>query len=181
MQTAATCTSKGTTKYTCACGYSYTSQNIAINPNNHTGSEVKGGTKDVHSKYSCCGATIKNGSSHSYTQSVSVAATCTAKGTTKYTCSCGYSYTSQNIAALGHDYVGKVTTEPTYTTDGVKTYTCSRCNDSYTEVIPKKEGGLVYIDNGTTFVAYQVYIDNGTSWDLYIPYIDNGSSWDMCC
>lgn len=39
--------------------------------------------------------------------------------------------------------------------------------------------GFIYIDNGTSFDAYQVYIDNGTSWDLYIPYVDNGSSWDM--
>ncbi len=39
--------------------------------------------------------------------------------------------------------------------------------------------GLVYIDNGTSWSAYQVYIDNGTSWDLYIPYIDNGTSWDL--
>ena len=39
--------------------------------------------------------------------------------------------------------------------------------------------GLVYIDNGTSWDAYQVYIDNGTSWDLYMPYIDNGSSWDL--
>lgn len=40
--------------------------------------------------------------------------------------------------------------------------------------------GLVYIDNGSKFEAYQVYIDNGSSWDLYMPYIDNGSSWDSC-
>ena len=40
--------------------------------------------------------------------------------------------------------------------------------------------GLVYIDNGTEFVAYQVYIDNGTSWDLYVPYIDNGTDWEIC-
>lgn len=39
--------------------------------------------------------------------------------------------------------------------------------------------GCIYIDNGTSFDAYQVYIDNGTSWDLCIPYIDNGSSWDI--
>lgn len=42
------------------------------------------------------------------------------------------------------------------------------------------DGGLVYIDNGSTLEAYSVYIDNGSSWDLYIPYIDNGSSWDIC-
>ena len=38
---------------------------------------------------------------------------------------------------------------------------------------------VFYIDNGTSFDAYQCYIDNGTSWDLYTPYIDNGTSWDM--
>ena len=39
--------------------------------------------------------------------------------------------------------------------------------------------GLVYIDNGTGWDAYQCYIDNGTSWDAYMPYIDNGTSWDL--
>lgn len=38
--------------------------------------------------------------------------------------------------------------------------------------------GVVWIDNGSSFEAYQCYIDNGTSWDLCVPYIDNGSSWD---
>jgi hypothetical protein len=36
---------------------------------------------------------------------------------------------------------------------------------------------VVYIDNESTFEAYQVYVDNGTSWELYIPYIDDGSNW----
>lgn len=40
--------------------------------------------------------------------------------------------------------------------------------------------GVVYIDNGSGFDAYQVYIDNGTSWDRYVPYVDNGSGWGMC-
>lgn len=40
--------------------------------------------------------------------------------------------------------------------------------------------GVVYIDNGSSFDAYQVFIDNGTSWDQYIPYVDNGSDWDTC-
>lgn len=39
--------------------------------------------------------------------------------------------------------------------------------------------GLVYIDNGTKFEAYQCYIDNGSSWDLYMPYVDNGSSFEL--
>ena len=40
--------------------------------------------------------------------------------------------------------------------------------------------GLIYIDNGTSFDAYQVYIDNGTDWDLYMPYIDDGTDWGLC-
>lgn len=39
--------------------------------------------------------------------------------------------------------------------------------------------GVVYIDNGSSWDAYQCYIDNGSSWDLYIPYIDDGSSWSV--
>lgn len=37
--------------------------------------------------------------------------------------------------------------------------------------------GVIYIDNGTGFDAYQVYIDNGESWDLYIPYVDDGTDF----
>lgn len=48
-----------------------------------------------------------------------------------------------------------------------------------TMTVTYTEGGLVYIDNGSGWDAYQVYIDNGSSWDRYIPYIDNGTSWDQ--
>jgi hypothetical protein len=40
--------------------------------------------------------------------------------------------------------------------------------------------GVVYIDNGTEFVAYQVFIDDGTTWKQYIPYIDTGTAWVEC-
>ena len=39
-------------------------------------------------------------------------------------------------------------------------------------------GGIVYIDNGTTFEPYLPYIDNGTSWNLYLAYVDDGTSWE---
>lgn len=39
-------------------------------------------------------------------------------------------------------------------------------------------GGLVYIDNGTQFEAYQMFIDSGTNWDQVIPYMDNGTEWN---
>ena len=99
VTTAATCTTKGTTTYTCGCGYSYTSQNVAINASNHSGSVVNGGTSGVHTKYNCCGATVST--THSYTSKVTTAATCTTNGVRTYTCGCGYSYT-ETIAATGH-------------------------------------------------------------------------------
>jgi hypothetical protein len=40
--------------------------------------------------------------------------------------------------------------------------------------------GVIYIDNGASFDAYQIFIDNGTSLDEYIPYIDNGTDFDIC-
>ena len=42
------------------------------------------------------------------------------------------------------------------------------------------KGGIVYIDNGTSFDEYEVWIDNGTTWEQYQVFIDNGTSWDEC-
>ena len=39
--------------------------------------------------------------------------------------------------------------------------------------------GLVYIDNGQGWDAYEIFIDNGVGWDKYVPYIDNGIGWDL--
>lgn len=71
---------------------------------------------------------------HSYTSSVTTAATCTTNGVRTYTCSaCGHSYT-ETISAAGHSYSASVTS-PTCTEDGENVYTCSRCGDSYSETI----------------------------------------------
>ena len=70
---------------------------------------------------------------HSYT-AVVTAPTCTEKGYTTHTCSCGHSYVDTYTDALGHAWDnGKVTKEPTETETGVKTFTCTRCGDAYTE------------------------------------------------
>ncbi len=39
--------------------------------------------------------------------------------------------------------------------------------------------GLVYIDDGTQFVAAQVFIDNGSNWEQYMAYIDNGTEFEL--
>ena len=135
VTTAATCTSAGVTTYTCtgctdsytvaapaAKGHSYADATCtapksctscgattgSVNSSNHTGSSTYGGTSGVHTKYSCCGATIST--SHSYTVDSGVqysAATCTAKRKNYLKCSCGYnpkssSYVVEVGSALGH-------------------------------------------------------------------------------
>ena len=73
---------------------------------------------------------------HSYT-AVVTAPTCTEKGYTTHTCSCGHSYVDTYTDALGHAWdSGTVTKQPTATETGVRTYTCTRCNETKTETIP---------------------------------------------
>ena len=73
---------------------------------------------------------------HSYT-AVVTPPTCTEKGYTTHTCSCGDSYVDTYTDALGHAWdSGKVTKQPTATENGVRTYTCTRCNATKTETIP---------------------------------------------
>ena len=73
---------------------------------------------------------------HSYS-AVVTAPTCTAKGYTTHTCSCGDSYVDTYTDALGHAWdSGKVTKQPTATETGVRTYTCTRCSATKTETIP---------------------------------------------
>ena len=73
---------------------------------------------------------------HSY-KDVVTAPTCTEKGYTTHTCSCGDSYVDTYVDALGHAWdSGKVTKQPTATETGIKTFTCTRCSATKTETIP---------------------------------------------
>ena len=75
---------------------------------------------------------------HTHSHSATVTApTCEGKGYTTYTCSCGDTYTANEVAALGHSYgAWTVTKEATCTDKGEKTRTCSGCGDVETEAIP---------------------------------------------
>ena len=78
---------------------------------------------------------------HSYT-AVVTPPTCTEKGYTTHTCSCGHSYVDTYTDALGHAWdEGKVTKPATATETGVKTFTCTRCSETKTETIPAAGGG----------------------------------------
>lgn len=99
---------------------------------------------------------------HSWSSTVTTAATCTEEGLMTYTCSCGESHT-EAIPAAGHSYgdwyqgetvherkctvcqepqggehsmSSSVTTAATCQSTGVETHTCSVCGYSYTTEIP---------------------------------------------
>ena len=144
--TAPTCTEKGYTTHTCACGDSYVdTYTDALGHAWDNGkvtkqpTETETGTKT----FTCtrCGETKteiipKLTHEHSY-KAVVTAPTCTEKGYTTHTCACGDSYVDSYVLPLGHDWgSGKVTKEPTATENGIKTYICARCGETKTEVIP---------------------------------------------
>ena len=145
--TAPTCTAKGYTTHTCACGNSYVDTYVdALGHAWDNGKVTKEPTETETGvkTFTCtrCGETKtetipKLAHEHSY-KAVVTAPTCTEKGYTTHTCACGDSYVDTYTDALGHAWDnGKVTKEPTETEDGVKTFACTRCGETKTETIPK--------------------------------------------
>ena len=119
---------------------------------------------------------------HSY-KDVVTAPTCTEKGYTTHTCSCGDSYVDTYVDALGHSWDnGKVTKQPTETESGVKTFTCTRCGETKTETIPK----LTHEHSYTAVVTAPTCTEKGYTThtcacgDSYVDtYVDAlGHSWD---
>ena len=109
LKTAATCIDKAVYYRSCTgCGLKGTTVFTVdgYDANNHVGVEIYAGTKEVHSKYSCCGATIST--VHSYTKTTEVPATCIAMGTSRYTCDCTYTYTDVDIPINPNNHVGQV-------------------------------------------------------------------------
>ena len=98
---------------------------------------------------------------HSY-KDVVTAPTCTEKGYTTHTCSCGDSYVDTYVDALGHAWDnGKVTKEPTETETGVKTFTCTRCGETKTETIPAT--GVMDVTKMFTDVSHS-WADDGIQY-----------------
>ena len=141
-----TCTEKGYTTYTCACGDSYV--DTYTNALGHDYEEKvfpptcqNGG----HSLFLCrrCGdaymGNFTDPSEHSYVDTI-VKPTCDVQGYTLHTCSaCGNEYRDHYVESLGHDYgEWKVTKEATETETGEQVRTCKRCNKEQTEEIPVK-------------------------------------------
>ncbi len=144
--TAPTCTEKGYTTHTCACGDSYVDTYVdALGHAWDNGKVTKEPTETETGvkTFTCtrCGETRTETMPviphvHSYT-AVVTAPTCTEKGYTTHTCACGDSYVDTYVDALGHAWdSGKVTKQPTATETGIKTFTCTRCSATKTETIP---------------------------------------------
>ena len=136
-----TCTQAGYTTYTCSCGDSYKGDyKDALGHDYKNGTCTRCGAKDP-------GVTPPH--THDYKATVTKP-TCTERGYTTYTCSCGDSYKGSYVDPLGHDYKNglctrcgakdpsahthdykSVVTKPTCAQAGYTTYTCSVCGDSY--------------------------------------------------
>ena len=138
---AATCTTNGYAAYdTCSrCNYTTYKEIVATGHK-----DTNGGTSAIHTKCSKCGTTTS--SKHSYSSKITVAATCTSKGTTTYTCSCGYSYSAQDVEKNASNHTGSTTYQ--YSNITVYTHTvteyCGGCKvklnkDSYEENHSKTE------------------------------------------
>ncbi len=141
--TAPTCTGNGYTTYTCACGESYTGNEVPAT--GHSWGEwstTKDPTETEEGKAErSCGncrelefkslAVLSH--THKYTEAVTPP-TCMERGYTTHSCACGDSYTDNEVPATGHSYTDKLTKEPACTVDGERTYTCA-CGYSYIEPV----------------------------------------------
>ena len=155
-----TCTEDGYTTYTCACGDSYTADEVAMVAHTYGEGVVTAPTCTAagYTTYTCgacgdsytdnevaatghsfaegtcgvCGAPDPDyvAHVHAYEETVTQP-TCTVDGYTTYTCACGDTYTGNVVTAPGHDY-DEVVTAPTCTAAGYTEYICGICDDSYT-------------------------------------------------
>ena len=149
------CTDRGYTKHTCSCGESFIDSYTAALGHDFKLSTVAPTTVskgyDQH-RCSRCSYSYKDNYTdklpsettppvsdpqepkptehkHSYSKST-VDPTCTERGYTLHTCSCGESYRNNYTDALGHDYKVSVVL-PTTQERGYNLYTCKRCSSTY--------------------------------------------------
>ena len=136
--TAPTCTEKGYTTHTCACGDSYIDS--YTNPLGHSYGEwnqTKAPTctekgSETRTCTRCNASEARDVASLGHNHNAAVTApTCTARGYTTHTCACGDRYIDSYTNPLGHSYgEWNQTKAPTCTEKGSETRTCTRCNAS---------------------------------------------------
>ena len=136
-----TCTQRGFTTYTCACGDTYIDNYTdALGHDFSEWSETKAAkcTEAGEKTRSCsrCDAVETEAIAalgHAFGEwAVTKDAACAETGTETRTCSRCEEIDSRDIPAKGHNY-NAVVTAPTCTEKGYTTYTCSVCKNSYTK------------------------------------------------
>lgn len=90
---------------------------------------------------------------HSYTETVTTAATCTEDGVMTYTCECGDTYTEE-IPATGHSFTNYVYNEDaTFDTNGTETARCDNCDETDTRIAEGTQLSYTYKDMDVTKYA----------------------------
>ncbi len=172
---APTCTEKGYTIYTCACGDTYTANEVEAL--GHVEEQLYAPTVTctqagltAGTKCSTCNVILEEqqkveATGHDYTQTI-VAPTCTQEGYTTYACACGVSYTDNIVEALGHDFDEEIIA-PTCLTKGYTIYTCD-CGYEYIDSEVEATGHSYseeQINNNCTLDGYTIYTcDCGASY-----------------
>ena len=140
---APTCTVKGHTIYTCACGETYISDYVDSLGHDRVHHEGKAATctEKGWEAYDTCSrcdySTYEEiaATGHHYKAKVN-APTCTRKGYTTYTCVCGDRYVDSYVDATGHSFGAWTQTKaPTCTASGTEIRSCTRCNATETRVV----------------------------------------------
>ena len=153
---APTCTESGFTEYVCSvCEYSYKDNYVAATGHDFKEEYEHDGSYHWHAAE--CGHDERSEyEPHVYVKTV-VAPTCTKSGYTDYLCECGYGYTADYTAALGHT-VSEWTLSSTHSLDASEckytdTYTgvCDVCHVSETrdEIVEKHAFYFAVTSNAT--------------------------------
>ncbi len=161
--TAPTCTQKGYTTYTCACGVSYTG--AATAELGHSWSQwitilepTEEAEGDSERSCSACGEKENKklpplSHTHSYTETVK-APTCTEKGYTTHTCACGDSYITDETVPFGHGWGEWITVqEPALGVEGKSERTCGTCGETESQSIPALTVEYEEVVTGADFIT----------------------------
>ncbi|MBQ7873205.1 MAG: hypothetical protein IJ360_04455 [Clostridia bacterium] len=155
-----TCTEKGYTTYTCACGDTYVADEVEASGHDYEATVTAPTcTEKGYTTYTCaCGDTYVadevEASGHDYEATVT-APTCTEDGYTTYTCACGDSYVDDEVPAAH-----------TYNDDGI----CTACGDQISAIPVEGKGYIFGMYQGKLNKVY--YLKGGMS-GYYMATTDN--------
>ena len=111
------------------------------------------------------GSTTACGEKHTHVYRETITApTCTERGYSTFSCSCGDSYIEKYVDKTNHNYKEEIITAPTCSQSGLKKFTCSNCGDNYTNTFSMPE-----------LTASKVFEDSKNSVGEIITYNKNGS------